>query len=132
MTVTTNEYGQQNLFAKEPQMVVESYNRKGLESPQQYAETYNGRWAMMGILAGVISYAVTGKFFFGVFWSMDHTIVELLLGYVIAGALILGAPGIFFLIVFMPALQNTKGRMVGYKDHKTYGDSSIYEIKRGI
>ena len=24
-------------------------------------------------------------------------------------------------------LQNTKGRMVGYKDHKTYGDSSIYE-----
>ena len=45
MTVTTNEYGQQNMFAKEPQMVVESYNRKGLESPQQYAETYNGRWA---------------------------------------------------------------------------------------
>jgi len=27
----------------------------------------------------------------------------------------------------MSALQNTKGRMVGYKDHKTYGDSSIYE-----
>ena len=49
MTVTTNEYGQNNLFAKEPQMVVESYNRKGLESPQQFAETYNGRWAMMGI-----------------------------------------------------------------------------------
>ena len=33
-----------DLFAKEPQMVVESYNRKELESPQQYAETYNGRW----------------------------------------------------------------------------------------
>ena len=47
MTVTTNEYGQNNLFAKEPQMVVEEYNRKGLESPQQYVETYNGRWAMM-------------------------------------------------------------------------------------
>jgi hypothetical protein len=30
--------------------------------------------------------------------------------------------------VFMPALQNTKGRMVGYKDHKTYGDSTIYEL----
>ena len=57
MTVTTNEFGQQNLFAKEPQMVVESYNRKGLESPQQYAETYNGRWAMMGIVSGFISYA---------------------------------------------------------------------------
>ena len=57
MTVTTNEYGQQNMFAKEPQMVVESYNRKGLESPQQYAETYNGRWAMMGIISGFISNA---------------------------------------------------------------------------
>ena len=53
--------------------------------------------------------------------------IELLTYYVIAGALIVGAPAIFFLIAFMPALQNTKGRMVGYNDHKTYGDSSIYE-----
>ena len=48
MTVTTNEYGQNNLFAKEPQMVVEDYNRKGLFSPMQYREMYNGRWAMDG------------------------------------------------------------------------------------
>ena len=54
-------------------------------------------------------------------------LIELLTYYVIAGALIIGAPAIFFLIAFMPALQNTKGRMVGYKDHKMYGDSSIYE-----
>ena len=67
MTVTTNEYGQNNLFAKEPQMVVEEYNRKGLMSPQQYIEAYNGRWAMMGIISGFISYAITGKFFFGIF-----------------------------------------------------------------
>ena len=53
--------------------------------------------------------------------------IELLTYYVIAGALIVGAPAVFFLIAFMPALQNTKGRMVGYKDHKTYGDSPIYE-----
>jgi len=53
--------------------------------------------------------------------------IELLTYYVIAGALIVGAPAVFFLIAFMPALQNTKGRMVGYKDHKMYGDSSIYE-----
>ena len=53
--------------------------------------------------------------------------LELLTYYVIAGALIIGAPAVFFLIAFMPALQNTKGRMVGYKDHKQYGDSSIYE-----
>ena len=53
--------------------------------------------------------------------------LELITYYVIASLLFVGAPAIFFLIVFMPALQNTKGRMVGYKDHKTYGDSSIYE-----
>ena len=53
--------------------------------------------------------------------------IELLTYYVIAGALLVGAPAVFFLIAFMPALQNTKGRMVGYKDHKQYGDSSIYE-----
>ena len=61
---------------------------------------------------------------------MDNTIPEILLGYLIAGGLIIGAPGVFFFIVFMPALQNTKGRLVGYKDHKTYGNSSIYEISR--
>ena len=53
--------------------------------------------------------------------------LELLTYYVIGGALLVGAPAIFFLIVFMPALQNTKGRLVGYRDHKGYGDSSIYE-----
>ena len=58
---------------------------------------------------------------------MDSSLIELLTYYVIAGALIIGAPAVFFLIAFMPALQNTKGRMVGYKDHKMYGDSSIYE-----
>ena len=58
---------------------------------------------------------------------MENSLLEILTYYVIGGALLVGAPGIFFLIVFMPALQNTKGRMVGYKDHKLYGDSSIYE-----
>ena len=67
MTVTTNEFGQNNLFAKEPQMVVEDYNRKGLFSPMQYREMYNGRWAMMGVVSGFLSYAITGKLFFGIF-----------------------------------------------------------------
>ena len=58
---------------------------------------------------------------------MENSLLEILTYYVIGGALLIGAPGIFFLIVFMPALQNTKGRMVGYKDHKLYCDSSIYE-----
>ena len=56
--------------------------------------------------------------------------LELLTYYVIVAVVFVGASGVFFFIVFMPALQNTKGRMVGYKDHKTYGDSSIYENTR--
>jgi hypothetical protein len=48
-------------------MVVEDYNRKGLFSPMQYREMYNGRWAMMGIVSGLLSYAITGKLFFGIF-----------------------------------------------------------------
>lgn len=58
---------------------------------------------------------------------MENSILEILTYYVIGGALLIGAPAVFFFVVFMSALQNTKGRMVGYKDHKEYGDSSIYE-----
>ena len=65
-------------------------------------------------------------------WTANHTIVEFLAAYVLGAALIIGAPAIYFLIAFMPALQNTKGRMVGYKDHKMYGDSTIYEVTRKI
>jgi hypothetical protein len=65
MTVTTNERGQQNMFAKEPVMHYdENY---GMYSPSEIKETYNGRWAMVGIIAGLISYLSTGKLFFGVF-----------------------------------------------------------------
>lgn len=53
--------------------------------------------------------------------------IELLTYYVIGGALLIGAPSVFLFITFMPALQNTKGRMVGYGDHKQYGDISSYE-----
>ena len=64
MTVTTNEYGQQNMFAKEPTMYYENY---GMLTPNQVKERTNGRWAMLGFVAGIISYTVTGNFFFGVF-----------------------------------------------------------------
>jgi len=67
MTVTTNDRGQMNMWAKEPQMVYEEYNRKGLMTPMQRTEMYNGRWAMMGIIFGLTSYLATGKLFFGVF-----------------------------------------------------------------
>jgi hypothetical protein len=64
MTVTTNEHGQQNMWAKEPAMYYENY---GMYSPAEVKERTNGRWAMVGFVAGVISYAITGNFFFGIF-----------------------------------------------------------------
>jgi hypothetical protein len=70
MTVTTNEYGQQNMFAVEPAMYMTDEDRLkyGMESYAERAEKANGRWAMMGFAAAVISYATTGSvFFFGLF-----------------------------------------------------------------
>ena len=58
---------------------------------------------------------------------MTTDLIELLTYYLIGGALIIGPPAVFLIIAMMGAIQNTKGRMVGYKDHKEYGDSSIYE-----
>ena len=58
---------------------------------------------------------------------MQNSLLEILTYYVIGGGLLIGAPAVFFFVVFMSALQNTKGRMVGYKDHKQYGEISSYE-----
>jgi len=58
---------------------------------------------------------------------MEDSLLEILTYYVIGGALIIGPPAIFLIIAMMGAIQNTKGRMVGYKDHKQYGDISFYE-----
>jgi len=67
MTVTTNELGQQNMFAREPQMYIDktAAERYGYETYAERAEKMNGRFAMMGIIAGFLSYAITGNFFFG-------------------------------------------------------------------
>ena len=64
MTVTTNDRNQQNLWAKEPTMYMDpNYT----VSHNERAELLNGRLAMLGFVAGVISYLVTGKLFFGVY-----------------------------------------------------------------
>ena len=65
MTVTTNERGQQNLFAKEPPLIMTDHPY-GVPHNER-AELLNGRLAMLGFVAGVISYALTGKLFFGVY-----------------------------------------------------------------
>ena len=51
--------------------------------------------------------------------------IELITYYVIVTAAFIGAPAVFFLIVFMPALQNTKGKSVGYKEYAMYGPSTL-------
>lgn len=70
MTVTTNDRGQQNLFATEPRMYIDQTEaeRYGYETYAERAEKLNGRTAMLGFLAAVVSYATTGSlFFFGAF-----------------------------------------------------------------
>jgi hypothetical protein len=63
MTVTTNEHGQQNLFAKEPRMIVE----ENYVPHNERAELLNGRVAMISIILGMISYFTTGTLAFGLF-----------------------------------------------------------------
>ena len=50
-----------NVFAKEPQVV---YDENYLVSHNERAEMINGRLAMIGFVAAVVSYALTGKLVF--------------------------------------------------------------------
>jgi hypothetical protein len=70
MTVTTEDGGRTNMYATEPRMYVSETDaeRYGLETYAERAEKMNGRFAMMGFVAGLISYVTTGSlFFFGAF-----------------------------------------------------------------
>lgn len=70
MTVTTNDRGQQNMWATEPAMYMtkEDLDRYGIETHAEKAEKLNGRVAMLGFVAAVVSYATSGSvFFFGAF-----------------------------------------------------------------
>ena len=62
MTVTT-EYGKQNMFAKEPPIELIQQEK----TMNEQAELANARWAMIGIIAALGSYAVTGQIIPGVF-----------------------------------------------------------------
>jgi hypothetical protein len=69
MTVTTNDRGQQNMFAREPKMYIsdEDAAKYGRMTHNERAELANGKFAMLGFVAAIISYATTGHLFFGVF-----------------------------------------------------------------
>ena len=62
MTVTTNERGQQNVFAKEPQIKVMEVS----VTHNERAEQLNGRLAMLGVIAALGAYAVTGQLIPGI------------------------------------------------------------------
>jgi len=57
MTVTTNDCGQQNLFAKEPPIIMENIT----VTHNEKAEMLNGRLAMLGVIAAIGAYATTGQ-----------------------------------------------------------------------
>jgi hypothetical protein len=63
MTVVTEDGGRENIYAKEPQMYLEettvNHNTK--------AELLNGRLAMLGVIAAIGAYALTGQLIPGVF-----------------------------------------------------------------
>ena len=63
MTVTTNERGQNNMFAKEPPM---TFDQKYTVNHNEKAEKLNGRVAMMGIIAALGAYATTGQMIPGI------------------------------------------------------------------
>ena len=62
MTVTTEDGNRQNLFAIEPEMyamdITETHNEK--------AEKLNGRLAMLGVMAAIGAYAITGQIIPGI------------------------------------------------------------------
>ena len=62
MTTTTEDGGRYNVFAKEPPMeIIDVY-----ETHNERAEKLNGRLAMLGVIAALGSYAVTGQLIPGV------------------------------------------------------------------
>ena len=61
MSTVTESGGRQNMYPTEVKPVlVENYEGYGPN-----AEKLNGRLAMLGLVAGFVSYVTTGNFFFG-------------------------------------------------------------------
>jgi hypothetical protein len=61
MTVTTEDGDRQNVFAKEPKMIIE----ENYVPHNERAEKLNGRIAMISLTLAMISYVTTGTLAFG-------------------------------------------------------------------
>ena len=71
MTTTSNEFGQQNMWAKEPEMYIdptiqEKMEKNTYQTHNERAEMLNGRLAMIGVIAALGAYALTGQIIPGV------------------------------------------------------------------
>jgi len=63
MTTTVEDRGRYNLYAKEPQM---TFDEKYTVNHNEKAEQLNGRLAMMGVIAALGAYALTGQLIPGI------------------------------------------------------------------
>ena len=63
MTTIIEERGRLNLYAKEPPM---TFDEKYIVNHNEKAEKLNGRVAMLGIMAALGAYAVTGQIIPGI------------------------------------------------------------------
>ena len=63
MTVTTEDGGRTNIYAKEPQIKVMEVS----VTHNEKAEQLNGRLAMLGVIAAIGAYAVSGQLVPGIF-----------------------------------------------------------------
>ena len=63
MTITTEDGGRTNVYAKEPQM----YAMEVSVTHNEKAELLNGRVAMIGFIAAIGAYIVTGDIIPGIF-----------------------------------------------------------------
>ena len=63
MTVTTEDGGRTNIYAKEPQIRVQEVT----VTHNEKAEQLNGRVAMLGVIAAIGAYCVTGQLIPGIF-----------------------------------------------------------------
>ena len=66
MTVTSEDGDRQNVFAKEPQMYIDT-NGDYTVTHNEKAEMLNGRIAMLSLTLAMISYFTTGTLAFGLF-----------------------------------------------------------------
>ena len=71
MTVTTEDGGRQNAYAIEPKMYIdpkieEKLMKDNYETHNERAERLNGRLAMLGVIAALGAYALTGQIIPGI------------------------------------------------------------------